>query len=419
MVFFPAVTSCASCSYHLATAMPTSCSLTAPTYDAPNLKALLTDAKVTKIFHFARFDVAVLKQYLNVDTFPLYCTKLASRLTRTYTDRHGLKDLVKELLGIEMNKQQQSSDWGAHVLSDAQKQYAAQDVLYLHELKAGSTRCWSAKAAAVLPNLALTLYPRARHSIWRGGPKKMSSHTEYHADDTDRLLQAARRRARLAPILSWAVIALGLGLVAMFLLQAGIFSVFQPKPKPVPVTVEMPEQIVGSFSRIAGFDREKQPYEVTAKKGYQDKEKANLVHLEGLVATFRRSSGQSYEISSNAGLYDSKAKEMDLEGKVEIVEAGRFTAAMEKAHIVMEKKNLVSNVPVVVEMDSGTITANGLQITNDGKNILFLNGVKARFTETAKQGRQYPMIRKLMVSAAILGLMARTAAKRRESALAG
>jgi ribonuclease D len=106
------------------------------TYNAPNLRALLTDPNITKIFHFARFDVAVLKHYLAVDTFPLYCTKLASRLTRTYTDRHGLKDLVKELLGIELNKQQQSSDWGAHVLSDAQKQYAAQDVLYLHELKA-------------------------------------------------------------------------------------------------------------------------------------------------------------------------------------------------------------------------------------------------------------------------------------------
>jgi len=105
------------------------------TYDAPNLKALLTDPKVIKIFHFARFDVAVLRHYLAVDTFPLYCTKLASKLTRTYTDRHGLKDLVKELLGIELNKQQQSSDWGTHVLSDAQKQYAAQDVLYLHELK--------------------------------------------------------------------------------------------------------------------------------------------------------------------------------------------------------------------------------------------------------------------------------------------
>jgi ribonuclease D len=104
-------------------------------YDAPNLKALFTDPAVTKIFHYARFDVAVIKHYLGVDTAPLYCTKIASKLTRTYTDRHGLKDLVKELLGIELNKQQQSSDWGAHMLSDPQKQYAAQDVIYLHELK--------------------------------------------------------------------------------------------------------------------------------------------------------------------------------------------------------------------------------------------------------------------------------------------
>lgn len=214
----------------------------------------------------------------------------------------------------------------------------------------------------------------------------MSSRTEFQADDTDRLLQAASRRARLAPILSWVATALGLGLVVIFLLQAGLLSVLLPKPKPAPPTVEMPEQIVGSFARIAGFDRENQPYEVTAKRGYQDKEKANLVHLESLVATFRRSSGQSYEVTSKTGLFDSKAKEMDLEGKVEIVEAGRFTATMEKAHIVMEKKNLVSNVPVVVEMASGTIRANGLQITNDGKNILFLNGVKARFTETEKKG---------------------------------
>jgi ribonuclease D len=104
-------------------------------YDAPNLKALFTDPAVTKIFHYARFDVAVIRHYLGVDTAPLYCTKIASKLTRTYTDRHGLKDLVKELLGIELNKQQQSSDWGAHMLSDPQKQYAAQDVIYLHELK--------------------------------------------------------------------------------------------------------------------------------------------------------------------------------------------------------------------------------------------------------------------------------------------
>jgi ribonuclease D len=105
------------------------------TFSAPNLKALMANPNVTKIFHFARFDVAVLKHYLGVDTAPLYCTKIASKLVRTYTDRHGLKDLIKELLGIELNKQQQSSDWGSHVLSDAQKQYAAQDVVYLHELK--------------------------------------------------------------------------------------------------------------------------------------------------------------------------------------------------------------------------------------------------------------------------------------------
>jgi ribonuclease D len=103
---------------------------------APNLKAVLAAPDILKIFHFARFDVAVLRQALGVETAPIYCTKIASRIARTYTDRHGLKDLLKDLLGIEANKQQQSSDWGTHVLSEAQKQYAAQDVIYLHELKA-------------------------------------------------------------------------------------------------------------------------------------------------------------------------------------------------------------------------------------------------------------------------------------------
>ena len=105
------------------------------TYAAPRLKALLTDTKVKKLFHFARFDIATLKLHLGVDTNNIYCTKIASRLTRTYTDRHGLKDLVRELLGIELDKQQQSSDWGAYVLTEQQKKYAGQDVLYLHELK--------------------------------------------------------------------------------------------------------------------------------------------------------------------------------------------------------------------------------------------------------------------------------------------
>ncbi len=104
-------------------------------YAAPNLKALLTDAGVTKLFHFARFDVAAFRHYLGIVCAPVYCTKIASKLVRTYTDRHGLKDLCRDLLGVELSKQQQSSDWGADVLSPEQLSYAASDVLYLHQLR--------------------------------------------------------------------------------------------------------------------------------------------------------------------------------------------------------------------------------------------------------------------------------------------
>lgn len=104
-------------------------------FDAPNLTGLLADPNVLKLFHFARFDVAVLKAYLGVDTAPVYCTKIASKLVRTYTDRHGLKDLTRELLNVDLSKQQQSSDWGAETLDSEQIAYAASDVLYLHRLK--------------------------------------------------------------------------------------------------------------------------------------------------------------------------------------------------------------------------------------------------------------------------------------------
>jgi ribonuclease D len=103
--------------------------------DAPNLKALLANPKVTKIFHFARFDLAALYNAFGVMPQPAYCTKIASRLTRTYTDRHGLKDLVREVLNIDLSKQQQSSDWGSQTLSEAQLVYAASDVLHLHALR--------------------------------------------------------------------------------------------------------------------------------------------------------------------------------------------------------------------------------------------------------------------------------------------
>ena len=104
-------------------------------YSAPNLKALLSSPDRLKIYHFARFDVGIMQAYRGIMAAPLYCTRTASRLVRTYTDRHGLKDLVKELLNVDLSKQQQTSDWGADELSDAQREYAANDVRYLHALK--------------------------------------------------------------------------------------------------------------------------------------------------------------------------------------------------------------------------------------------------------------------------------------------
>ena len=105
------------------------------TFDAPNLKAVLADPARVKIYHFARFDLAAIEHYLGVTAAPVFCTKISSKLVRTYTDRHGLKNLVSELLGTDISKQQQSSDWGAPQLTDAQREYAASDVRYLHALR--------------------------------------------------------------------------------------------------------------------------------------------------------------------------------------------------------------------------------------------------------------------------------------------
>ena len=129
-------------------------------YDAPNLKRLLTDPGVTKIFHFARFDLAMIRRYLDVDCGPVYCTKIASKLSRTYTDRHGLKDLCKELLGVDLSKQQQSSDWGRDTLSPEQLQYAASDVLYLHKLRESLDEMLMRENRTALAAAAFKLIPR-------------------------------------------------------------------------------------------------------------------------------------------------------------------------------------------------------------------------------------------------------------------
>ncbi|MBE0533218.1 MAG: ribonuclease D [Rhodospirillales bacterium] len=128
-------------------------------YDAPHLKALMADPAITKIFHFARFDLAVMRRYLGVVCQPVYCTKIAAKLTRTFTDRHGLKDLCKDLLGIELSKEQQSSDWGAETLTAEQVKYAARDVLYLHELRARLDRVLAREGRTELAQACFEFLP--------------------------------------------------------------------------------------------------------------------------------------------------------------------------------------------------------------------------------------------------------------------
>lgn len=202
--------------------------------------------------------------------------------------------------------------------------------------------------------------------------------------------ERARRRAALAPLLSLGSLALALIVVAAFLYQAGLFAALVPKPPEPPLVVDKPEQITASESTVTGLDREKQPYEITASKAVQDKDQPSKVHLEGVTGRFRRIGGEVLELAARTALYDTDSKLLDLEGDVSIVSKDRFTASMSKAHVVTEEKKLTSAVPVQVDFGSGTITADGLEITDDGKRILFLNGVKAKFTRSAQQGDGNP-----------------------------
>ena len=139
---------------------------------APNLVNLLKDKNVVKIFHFARFDIAALQNAFGVTTKPVYCTKIASRLTRTFTDRHGLKDLVKELTGVDLSKQQQSSDWGAEHFTDAQLSYAASDVLHLHELRSKLDLMLAREGRTELAHACFTFLPTRAKLDLMGWPEQ-------------------------------------------------------------------------------------------------------------------------------------------------------------------------------------------------------------------------------------------------------
>ena len=140
-------------------------------YAAPNLRALLADPARVKLYHFGPFDLAAIRHYLGVTAAPVYCTKIASRLVRTYTDRHGLKDLVRELLGQEISKQQQSSDWGGPVLSDAQKDYAASDVRYLHAMRDELDRRLAREGRTALAQACFEFLPHRAELDLAGWPE--------------------------------------------------------------------------------------------------------------------------------------------------------------------------------------------------------------------------------------------------------
>ncbi|UZK69445.1 ribonuclease D [Sphingomonas sp. S1-29] len=140
-------------------------------YAAPNLRAVLGDPDRLKLYHFARFDLAAIRHYLDTVAAPVYCTKIASRLVRTYTDRHGLKELVRELLGQELSKAQQSSDWGNSVLTDAQKEYAASDVRYLHAMKAELDRRLAREGRTALAQACFDFLPHRADLDLAGWPE--------------------------------------------------------------------------------------------------------------------------------------------------------------------------------------------------------------------------------------------------------
>jgi lipopolysaccharide export system protein LptC len=196
----------------------------------------------------------------------------------------------------------------------------------------------------------------------------------------------AARRARVAPYVSGIFACLVAALLFIFLYQTGAFT---PKPKAVDQTLASHDKVTVMDTTITGLDSQQKPYSISAQNAVQDKDKPNFINLDEVSGATNRKHGEAITFESRKGLYDSDVKTLDLEKDVVIKSAGRFTARMDKAHVIVGEKRLTSNVPVAVELTSGTINANGVEITNDGNNILFQNGVKAQFRDT-KSGDSTP-----------------------------
>lgn len=214
-------------------------------------------------------------------------------------------------------------------------------------------------------------------------------HTSARTSDSEAVARAMTRY-RLAPFIGWGALVAGLALVGSFFWQAGVFNALVPKPPVAPIVVDNPEQGAATTATVTGFDKENQPYTFSSKTALQDKTEPHKVHLSGVSGRFQRNSGETITLAANGGLYDTDAKTLDLEGKVHIVSEGRFTADMERAHVDTTTKKMTSNTPVTVVFGVSTINANGLEITDDGKNILFKDRVRAKFISQASEGDGKP-----------------------------
>ncbi|WP_395688360.1 LPS export ABC transporter periplasmic protein LptC [Aestuariivirga sp.] len=200
----------------------------------------------------------------------------------------------------------------------------------------------------------------------------------------------ALRNASVARALSWLAALIGVAFICAFLVQAGVFQSLLPREETPPPDVD-PNRITAEVSTVSGVDEQRQPYQVKAKRGWQDGASPNMVFLEMPEGRFRRAGGEEYTVTAAAGRYDTSAKTLELEGNVVLAQPDRFTARMEQANIAVRDKKLVSKSKVVVRFDDGgTVDANGMQITDDGARILFLNGVKARFAAGSGDGETDP-----------------------------
>jgi lipopolysaccharide export system protein LptC len=194
-------------------------------------------------------------------------------------------------------------------------------------------------------------------------------------------------RSRMAPYFSGAFALVVLLLTGIFLYQAGTFT---NKPKLEDVPTLPPDQVTVTDSTITGLDKQQRPYSISARIAVQDKDKPNFITLDEVQGATHRSNGEPITFQSLKGFYNSDIKTLDLDTDVVVKSEGRFTAHMDKAHVMVAEKRLTSNVPVAVELTTGTINANGVEITNDGNNILFLNGVKAHFNSSTSKGDSTP-----------------------------